>query len=163
MSEYIQNLLNLNKVETMLKQSLIVETLQDDLRLIQRLGYRIQDQAETGIYKLILLNGRGITGENLYMVLLSSHNNPVIDRDAQNYKNPTYSIREIVMAKRELTPIFRNWIERYGTLHIGSFNRENIETYKKLVEFLKSFTVGEITQERDATGSVGYDFTVSAQ
>lgn len=163
MSEYLQNLLNLTRTENMLKKALVLETLEEDLRLIQRMGYTKVDVAEAGIYKLILLHGRGARGEDLYMVLLSSYNNSVIAKDAQNYKNPTYSIKDIVMAKRALTPIFRNWIQRYGTLHIGSFNRENIETYRKLVEFLKSFTVGEITREQDATGSVGYDFTVSAQ
>jgi len=157
MSEYIQNLINLSRTESKLKDAIILETLEDDLRLIERMGYRKIEEATAGIYKLILLRFRGVN-----MVLLTSHNNPVLTADNQTYKNPSFDIKQVVSAKNALKNIFLNWIEKYNVIHVGSFNREKILSYKSLIEKLNRFTVGEIERQEEATGSTGYDFSVTA-
>ncbi len=122
----------------------INESLQDEIDKLIGYGFELVDRCDVGTYVMLLLKGEGY-----YQIALTTGDEEFTTFDSQKKRPTTQS--KIVMMSKKLINTVKNWLDTYGDIMVGSFNKKRTLAYWRIFN-----NYGFVTSDIENSPSVEY-------
>lgn len=134
---------------------LLQESLDTEIAKLKEFGYEVVEKYEISPYTMLLLHN---TEEDIYEISLTTGEDDFTTFDAQVKKTPSHQSNFKAIAN-ELVEKVKEWLETYGDLFVGSFNKARTYRYHSIFKKM-GLKVGEIGFYENENLPDSYDFKV---
>lgn len=125
---------------------LLLEATDEEIKRLKDEGYDFIDSAKLGDYDMSLWQGhktRNNQPVTFHEVSLSHSGLPFDSEAAQLGRQPGGST-SLLGRKRQMTGKFQDWLNRFDTVYIGSFDPRKLQIYRRIIKrYLPNFRVSE--------------------
>lgn len=135
--------------------SIINESVSDEIERLISYGYEQVERFTFGSYDMILLKGHGI-----YEVALSSDDSDFTTFDSQVKKQTNKDLLSVNIVYKKLVEKLKEWIDTYGEMYVGSFNKHRAYKYKQLLSSL-GLSTSDVEFCEDESWFDSWNFIVS--
>ena len=125
---------------------LLLEATDEERQRLKAEGYDEVDSAKLGDYDMTLWHGQKTRNGNpvdFFEVSLSHSGLPFDTEQAQLGKQPGGST-DLLGRKRAMSSKFEEWLNKYDTVYIGSFDPRKLQVYRRIIKkYLPRLRVSE--------------------